>query len=57
MKKFTERTKLSKKKRRELDRSQRVTWDMNPVTRTAPDKKKYNRKANRIIRDDDAFLF
>lgn len=43
--KFIPYTKLSKKKRKERDGEKRSTWEgMSPVTRVAPDKKKYDRK-------------
>ena len=43
--KFIPYTKLSKKKRKERDGEKRNTWDgISPVTRVAPDKKKYDRR-------------
>ena len=44
MTKFVPREKLSKKARRELDRSRRETWDFSPVTRKVESKKAYSRK-------------
>lgn len=38
--KFIPKAKLSKKKRQELNRQQRRTWDHSPVTRVIPNKKK-----------------
>lgn len=42
--KFIEESKMSKKARKELNNSRRVTWDFSPVTRTKASKKVYNRK-------------
>lgn len=42
--KFIPKAKMSKKARKELAKQQRVTWDMNPVTRKTDNKKAYNRK-------------
>ena len=45
MKKFVPYEKLSKSKKRKLDRKKRVTWgNVNPVTRKAESKKLYKRK-------------
>jgi len=44
MMKFIPKEKLSKKARKELDRSRRETWDFSPVTRKVESKKVYNRK-------------
>ena len=44
MMKFIPKEKLSKKARRELDKSRRETWDFSPVTRKVESKKVYNRK-------------
>ena len=44
MQRFVAREKMSKKARRELDGSRRVSWGISPVTRRADSKKKYNRK-------------
>lgn len=44
MKKFVPKGKLSKKARKELDRSRRETWDFSPVTRKVESKKVYSRK-------------
>ena len=44
MQKFIPREKLSKKARKELDRSRREAWDFSPVTRRVESKKIYNRK-------------
>ena len=50
MPKFIPYKKLSKRKRRELDNTQRVTWgNVNPVTRTARDKRAYDRKRDKRI--------
>jgi len=37
--------KLSKKKRREVDQTKRITWgSVSPVTKKVPSQKVYNRK-------------
>ena len=46
MAKFIPKAKMSKKARKELAKQNRVTWEMNPVTRKAENKKAYNRKKN-----------
>ena len=46
MKKFVSYEKLSKSKKRELDRKKRVTWgNVNPVTKKVESKKLYKRKS------------
>lgn len=51
---FIEKKKMSKKKQKELNNQQRNTWGpINPVTRIAPDKTKYNRK--RVKRDKSVY--
>ena len=54
MKKYIPYEKLSKKKQRELDRKQRITWgSLSPVTRNTANPKAYNRqKARKWERDD-----
>ena len=54
MKKFVPKEKLSKRARRDLDRSRRETWDFSPVTRRIESKKLYNRKKASHDRDDDS---
>ena len=52
--------KLSKKKKREIDRSRRGSWNgLNPVTRKSADGKVYNRKKARKIdyRSDPCFFY
>lgn len=44
MNRFIPREKLSKKARKQLDSTRRVTWSFSPVTRRANDKKKYGRR-------------
>jgi len=45
MKPFISYKKLSKKKRREMDRKKRVTWSgINPVTRKPENPRAYNRR-------------
>ena len=48
----TLRQKMGKSARRELDASQRRTWQVPPVTKLVPSKKVYNRKKRRA--DDDS---
>ena len=57
MEKFIPREKLSKKKKRELDRTRRGSWGgLRPVTRREENPKAYNRrKAQR--REEDEFAF
>lgn len=38
---------MSKKERRKLDRTQRQTWAISPVSRTVKSKKVYDRKKAR----------
>ena len=54
MEKFIPYQKLSKKKKRELDRKRRGTWgNLNPVTRTPANSKAYQRqKARKWNRED-----
>ena len=52
MSKFIDREKMSKKARRELDKSRRAVWVISPVTRRADDKKKYSRKRKPQVHDD-----
>ena len=54
MEKFIPYEKLSKKKKRELDRKRRNTWgSLNPVTRNTANPKAYDRrKARKRDRDD-----
>ncbi len=48
MEKFIPYEKLSKKKKRELDRKRRRTWgSLSPVTRKPPDPKAYDRRKAR----------
>lgn len=60
--KFIPKEKLSKKARRELNKTRRGTWgSINPVTRKAENRMKYSRKKVRIEEDDSfqtgLFLF
>ena len=61
MKKFVPYEKLSKSKKRELDRKKRVTWgNVNPVTRKVESKKHYKRKSRNFTDYSDVsglFLF
>ena len=55
MEHFIPYEKLSKKKRRELNRAKRQTWgELCPVTRKPPNSRAYDRsKARRWDRDGD----
>ena len=54
MEKFISYTKLSKKKKRELDRKRRNTWgSLSPVTRREANRKVYNRKKARMRDSED----
>lgn len=54
MKKVTSVKKLSKKKQREINLSNRRGWgDVSPVTRVVKSKKHYNRKRKTRIETDD----
>ena len=44
MKKMIAESKMSKKARKELNSSRRVTWGFSPVSRTKDSRKVYNRK-------------
>ena len=57
MEKFIPYEKLSKKKKRELDKARRGTWgELSPVTRKAQSAKVYDRnKARKKIFDDSSF--
>ena len=54
MKQFIPYEKLAKKAKRELNKTGRVRWAINPVTRKPPNPKAYNRKKSR--QGDDDFL-
>ena len=57
---FVPKEKLSKKARKELDRSRRVTWGFSPVTKTVKSRKLYSRKGkthDRYGDDGMGFLF
>lgn len=53
MRKFVSREKLGKKAKRELDREQRQTWAINPISRKSKNLKAYDRKKARYHSDDD----
>ena len=45
MKKMIPYQKLSKKQQREINNAKRVTWgNLNPITRTPPSSRAYNRR-------------
>ena len=54
---FIPREKMSRKARKELDAQRRVLWSVPPVTRTVPDKTKYNRKRSARIKHDSGAAF
>ena len=58
MEKFIPYEKLSRKKKRELDKVRRGTWgELSPVTRKAQSAKVYDRnKARKKIFDDSSFV-
>jgi len=47
---FVPYEKSSKREKRKRDNEKRTVWEINPITKTIPDKKKYSRKKHR--RDD-----
>ena len=56
MKKFVPYEKLSKSKKRELDRKKRVTWrNVKPVTRKVETKEHYKRKSRNFTDYSDGF--
>ena len=60
MEKFISYGKLSKKKKRELDRKRRNTWgSLSPVIRREANRKAYSRKRARIrdLEDDPSGPF
>ena len=62
MEKFIPYEKLSKKKRRELDKMSRTQWQLNPVTRKPKNPKAYVRKKSlhdydEYINGSDFFIF
>ena len=50
MDKYVPLNKRSKKAQKEYHKQQRATWNMNPVTRTVPNGKGYNR--NKMKQED-----
>lgn len=56
MKKFVPYEKLSKSKKRELNRKKRATWgNVNPVTKRIESKKHYKRKSRSASDYTDGF--
>lgn len=52
---FVPYEKLSKKKKQELNKKKRKTWEtISPITRKAKNAKIYNRKKSRRIEDDSS---
>lgn len=54
MQKYVSYAKLSKRKRKELDRQKRATWTASPVTRKPKNSKAYDRKKAPRPGDPDA---
>lgn len=50
---FIPKAKMSKKAQKEHAKKQRVTWDVNPVTRKTENRKLYNRKRDSRERFDE----
>lgn len=44
MNKFIPYEKMSKKQKKEYDKRKRTMWNINPISKIVPDKKKYSRK-------------
>lgn len=42
--KFTQKEKMNKRQRLEMNKANRVTWNFSPVTRVKPSAKIYNRR-------------
>lgn len=64
MKKMIPYQKLSKKQQREINNAKRVTWgNLNPITRTAPSSRAYNRRKSQEWKRDlppttcDSFVY
>lgn len=58
MEKHIPYSKLSKKKKREIDTSRRGTWgSLNPVTRKPVSPKAYNRRKAQNWKDDPDLCF
>ena len=53
MQKFVSREKLGKRAKRALDKEQRKTWIINPISRKSNNMKAYDRKKARHQADDD----
>ena len=54
MSNFTPYEKLSRKKKRELDRQRRTVWGISPITRRPENPRAYKRKKQRLDQDDPA---
>ena len=59
MEKFTPYEKLSKKKKKEVNRKKRGVWKINPVTRKPDNPRAYNRKKAHLKDDTsgESFIF
>lgn len=44
---FVEYKKMNKKQKKEYNNRKRNMWEINPITKTTKDKKKYNRNAQK----------
>lgn len=53
MQKFVSREKLGKRAKQALDREQRQTWAINPISRKSKNMKAYDRKKARYHSNDD----
>jgi hypothetical protein len=47
IKRFVPREKLSKRKQKELNSSQRRVWEVKPTTKRLPNQKAYDRKKSK----------
>lgn len=55
MNRFIPKEKMTKRKKRALDKVKRGTWEgIRPVTRTIESKKRYNRKKSPRWQNDDS---
>ncbi|MBQ4061661.1 MAG: hypothetical protein IJD14_02260 [Christensenellaceae bacterium] len=57
MEKYISEKKLSKKKRKELEKERRVMWNFDPHVRVKKSAKVYDRKKLGHITDDTSFFF
>ncbi len=50
--KMIPRVKMGKRQKREDDLAKRQVWDVNPITKVIPNKKKYDRKKDKKVKED-----